>query len=1025
MIAQEERIGKKFWLSIIILGLFGQIAWIIENMYFNIFVYKTITENPDAIAIMVAASAITATVTTLLVGALSDKLGKRKVFISLGYIIWGFIIMLFAYISVENTALIFPDKEYLQLIAITVAIVVIMDCIMTFFGSMANDAAYNAWVTDVISEKNRARVEGVLSALPLVAILVVFGGFDPIIQNERWDLFYYILGGLVILGGISGIFLVKDQCIKRENSSYFQDVIYGFRISVIKANKTLYLVFAAILIICTASQVYLPYLIIYIENYLLITDYAIVLGIVIILSAVSSIILGKLVDKHGKRKFMVPSIFVFSIGCLLMYLFGKNMAGTAITTAGTITFALFGTVMMVGNLLLGLILNALARDKMPGSQRGHFNGIRMIFFVMLPMVIGPFIGSNIIKASDTTFVDEFGIVQSVPIPEIFLAAFLVSILVIIPVGFILKSLHRNLPNERLYTRWGKELDKFNPLPEYPRPQLMRDSYMNLNGVWEYAIYHENEEFKGYQGEIVVPFSPESLLSGVERELKPSDTLYYKRVFVVDKAFIKDKTILHFGAVDCYCDVYWNDKYIGAHSGGFLPFYFDVTDLIKEGDNTLTLKVNDPTDTSFISRGKQALNRGGIWYTAQSGIWQTVWLESVDEIYIEKLFLTPDIDNGTITINPVLSKTPKSLKAKILDGGRVIMEADLNANLDNLIKLKDIKLWSPETPHLYDLEITADSDEVKSYFGMRKFSLGADEKGYQRLLLNNKPYFNNGLLDQGYWSDGLLTPPSDEAMRYDILTMKGLGFNMLRKHIKIEPLRWYYHCDKLGMLVWQDMINGGEKYNLFTVAILPFLGVKLKDSKENYRRFGRLHPEGRETYYKELDAMVDLLYNTVSINVWVPFNEGWGQFDAGKAVQFIRERDASRLIDHASGWHDQGSGDLNSPHIYFIKVRLPEDKNRVVVLSEFGGYSYQEEGHVFNKVRAFGYRVFKDKESYIKAYRKLYKEQIIPYINKGLSATIYTQLSDVEDEINGLVTYDRDVLKLSASDIADINGQMKL
>ncbi|HOP69770.1 MAG TPA: glycoside hydrolase family 2 TIM barrel-domain containing protein [Bacillota bacterium] len=577
----------------------------------------------------------------------------------------------------------------------------------------------------------------------------------------------------------------------------------------------------------------------------------------------------------------------------------------------------------------------------------------------------------------------------------------------------------------MYTRWGRELDRNNPLPEYPRPQLERDSYVNLNGVWEYAIYKRDEEFRGYQGEIVVPFSPESPLSGVGRRVAPEDYLYYKREFTIDEGFLKDKTLLHFGAVDSHCDVYLNGQYLGFHSGGYLPFSFDVTGIIKAGPNVLTLRVSDPTDTSYISRGKQVLKRGGIWYTAQSGIWQTVWLESVPEVYVEKLYLTPDIDNGTITIKPILSRTPERLLARIMDHGEVVAEAELEANVDNVIKLEEFKLWSPETPHLYDLEICADGDRARSYFGMRKFSLGTDEQGCKRIFLNNKPYFNNGLLDQGYWPDGLLTPPSDEAMRHDILTMKKLGFNMLRKHIKIEPLRWYYHCDKLGMLVWQDMVNGGEKYNLFTVAVLPFLGFKLNDGPKNYRKFGRLDPRGRESYYRELADMLDLLYNAVCINVWVLFNEGWGQFDALKAVEFIRERDATRLIDHASGWHDQGGGDFNSPHVYFVKFKMPADKNRAVVLSEFGGYSYQVKGHVFNENKVFGYRKFKDRESYAKAFQKLYREQIIPCLSRGLSATVYTQLSDVEDEVNGLFTYDREVLKLTASELAEINAQLKL
>lgn len=435
---REANLGSRVWLAIVVFGLFGQIAWVIENMYFNIFVYKTITEDPDAIALMVAASAVVATLTTLLIGALSDKLGKRKVFISIGYIVWGLVIALFAHISVANSALIFPHKDHLQLIAITVLIVVVMDCVMTFFGSTANDAAFNAWVTDVTSEKNRARVEGVLSALPLVAILVVFGGLDPLIRGERWDLFYYTVGGMVTLSGILGLFLLEDRCDKREGTSYLKDIIFGFRISAIRANRVLYLVFTAILIISTAFQVFMPYLLIYIENYLRVEDYALILGVVIILSAAASIVLGRLVDRYGKGRFIIPGMIIFSLGCLMMFILGKTMAAGDGVAIAALTVC--GTIMMAGNLLLMLVLNALARDKMPGTQRGHFNGIRMIFSVMLPMIIGPLIGSNIIKASRTTFIDEFGLVQSVPIPEIFLAASLLSLLLIVPAIFILKAL---------------------------------------------------------------------------------------------------------------------------------------------------------------------------------------------------------------------------------------------------------------------------------------------------------------------------------------------------------------------------------------------------------------------------------------------------------------------------------------------------------------------------------------------------------------------------------------------------------
>jgi len=554
----------------------------------------------------------------------------------------------------------------------------------------------------------------------------------------------------------------------------------------------------------------------------------------------------------------------------------------------------------------------------------------------------------------------------------------------------------------LLTRWGRAPDRDNPLPEYPRPQFARADWLNLNGVWDYAIYGHNEPFAGYQGEIVVPFSPESQLSGVGRALKPDETLYYRREFNLSER--KHTTLLHFGAVDHACRVWLNGREAGSHVGGFTPFSFDVSDYIREGANEIRLEVTDPTDTSWASRGKQSSKPGGIWYTAQSGIWQTVWLEGLSERYLANVRMEPDIDAGAINI------TPSSDCTAILQGENF----SLKANEATAVPVRDMHLWSPEDPYLYDIAFECGEDRVKSYFGMRKFSLGRDERGYPRLMLNNAAYFHNGLLDQGYWPDGLLTAPSDEAMLHDIRTCKALGFNMLRKHIKIEPLRWYWHCDREGMLAWQDMPSGGTKYSFGVIGILPFLGVKLDDGPKNYRRFGRADAEGRAQYYEELGCMLEHLANCVSLAMWVPFNEGWGQFDANRAVDFIRERDSSRTIDHASGWHDQGGGDCVSPHIYFTRLKAPAKRkqgNRAFVLSEFGGYSHAVAGHVWNPGKVFGYRIYKSQQKLKAAYAKLYQKQVKPLIDKGLSAVVYTQVSDVEDEVNGVTTYDREVVKV--------------
>jgi len=551
---------------------------------------------------------------------------------------------------------------------------------------------------------------------------------------------------------------------------------------------------------------------------------------------------------------------------------------------------------------------------------------------------------------------------------------------------------------KLLTRWGKALDRNNPLPEYPRPQFARADWMNLNGVWEYAITPQGDQAQAW-GEIVVPFSPESQLSGVERILRPGETLHYRREFTLPEDFIKHTMLLHFGAVDHACKVWLNDKLAGSHTGGFTPFTLDITALIRAGTNNIRIEVTDPTDTSYISRGKQSLKPGGIWYTPQSGIWQTVWLEPLPEEYIASVRMEPDIDAG------VLKCLPLSDCAAIFDGERY----ELPGGVTSKIPVPEARLWRPEDPYLYGIAFECGEDRVESYFGMRKFSLGKDEQGLPRLMLNNEVYFHKGLLDQGYWPDGLLTAPSDEAFVYDINEMKALGFNMLRKHIKIEPLRWYYHCDREGMLVWQDMINGGRSYQFSIIGVLPFLGKKVTDGPEHYKNFCRQDEEGRAQFYEELGCMLDHLQNCVSVAMWVPFNEGWGQFDANKAVDFIRARDTSRTIDHASGWHDQGGGGCNSIHVYFKRVRMPKADHRAIVLSEFGGYSHSVKDHVWSE-KEFGYRKFATLEQLRAAYGKLIAKQVEPYIPAGLSASVYTQVSDVEEEINGILTYDREVCK---------------
>ena len=572
--------------------------------------------------------------------------------------------------------------------------------------------------------------------------------------------------------------------------------------------------------------------------------------------------------------------------------------------------------------------------------------------------------------------------------------------------------------QQLTTPWGENISD-KPWQEYPRPQFVRKSYINLNGYWEYAIT-KNEYFPtAYHGKILVPFSPESPLSGVNRQLNPGEYLFYRRTFTLTKSFTKDVVLLNFGAVDCICDVFVNGKNVCHHVGGYNSFSADITSALTDGENTLVVRVQDFTDTSYHTNGKQSTHRKGMWYTPQSGIWQTVWMESVPKQYIESVKIIPDYDNARVEILPTCSTT-ESVTCVVMEGDKEIAKADGKEKI--VVQLPDnFKSWSPDNPFLYNLKLITRRDEVMCYFGMRKFGYARFGE-HLRLTLNNKPIFHNGLLDQGYWSDGLYTAPCDEALVFDIQKMKDLGFNMLRKHIKVEPMRWYYHCDRLGMLVWQDMPSGGTKQHKWMTLIVPNIGIdKIKDN--NYKLFSRKSPESRERFWIEYKEMLNQLFNCTSIAMWVPFNEAWGQFDANEVANWTKQFDPTRTVDHASGWHDQGGGDIKSLHVYFKPVRIKKDKNRVLCLTEFGGYVYKDMAHSFNPDHTYSYKTFKTQQDFNKGLKKLFEREVIRLIPKGLSASVYTQVSDVEDEVNGIYTYDRKVLKVDGEMMKDINNQI--
>ena len=573
------------------------------------------------------------------------------------------------------------------------------------------------------------------------------------------------------------------------------------------------------------------------------------------------------------------------------------------------------------------------------------------------------------------------------------------------------------------TVWGEQLNPDSVLQEYPRPQLVRESYENLNGLWDYAITKTDAKPDAWDGKILVPFSPESELSGVGKALQPGQFLWCRRTLTLPEIPAGHRLLLHIGACDQRAKVFCNGQYVMEHVGGYTAFSSDLTAFVHAGDNELTVQARDDREASQLSRGKQSSRRGGIWYTPQSGIWQTVWYEWVPENYVKAIRYTPDLITNQL-LYQIQAPAPAGAVVRLSLHGQPVAEsaADEKGFGALAIPAETLRLWSPESPTLYDVDVTLGEDRVTSYAAMRSFGVGEDEDGTPRLLLNGKPYYQNGVLDQGYWPDGLYTAPSDEAMIFDLQLMKDMGFNMLRKHIKIEPMRWYYHCDRLGMLVWQDMINGGGTYNLLTISAPLITGIHHKD--HDYKKFARTDAIARASYYTELTELIAQLYSCPCICTWVLFNEGWGQFDAAAAAEYAHRLDPSRIIDHASGWHDQKVGKLQSLHVYFRPYHFKKDRlGRAVALTEFGGYTLAVPGHTWGKKR-FGYKPLRDEAALADAFRRLYEQQIIPAKEKGLAASVYTQLSDVEDECNGFVTYDRKVVKLPKQLVREISLSLK-
>ncbi|NJB71858.1 beta-galactosidase/beta-glucuronidase [Saonia flava] len=579
--------------------------------------------------------------------------------------------------------------------------------------------------------------------------------------------------------------------------------------------------------------------------------------------------------------------------------------------------------------------------------------------------------------------------------------------------------------EHIQSRWAQHVTPENTLKEYPRPQMVRKEWKNLNGLWDYIILPEGNTPNNFEDQILVPYPIESKLSGVQKNVSDQNVLWYQRNFEIPAKWSGQQIMLHFGAVDWEATVYVNGQKMGMHQGGYDPFSFDVTKALHEsGKQVITVAVWDPTSTGSQPIGKQKTNPEGIFYTPVSGIWQTVWLEPVPSKSISSLKMTPDIDNSSLSVvikNSVFHPKENCLTIKVFDGNKEVVMKKASFGERVKLNIKDQKLWSPNNPHLYDIEVSFEEnsktvDRIKSYFGMRKIALGKDKNGNQRLMLNNEFLFHFGTLDQGWWPDGLYTAPTDEALKFDIETTKKLGFNTIRKHVKVEPARWYYHCDQIGMLVWQDMPNGD--------GLGTWKGPSGYDWTEDKRK-----PQSAHQYRKEWKNIMDANYNNPSIVIWVPFNEAWGQFDTENIINWTMDYDTSRLVNGPSGGNYFPVGHMIDTHVY-PGPGMPNRnlhapimfKDRSMVLGEFGGLGLVMKSHLWQKDKNWGYRNIENQEKLFEAYSNLIN-QIPALIKNGLSAAIYTQTTDVEGEVNGLMTYDREIIKMDINKTNKVNSNV--
>ncbi len=1033
---KTKRLSKRMWIVFILIGLAGQFAWAIENMYLNTYITYLNFTDPSGIgfnysqliAITTAVSAVIATLTTLLMGGLTDKIGKRKLFITIGYLVWGVATASFGLCNVNSNYAIIP----ISMTAFSAAImVIVIDGIMTFFGSAANDAAFNSYVTTSTSDANRGKVEGVLSVLPLVAMLIIFVGLNGLTTKDagyRWDLFFYIVGGLVILVGLTSIFLIpKEKDEHKSNEPYVKLMAEGFKPSVIKRNKKLYIILLIYFIYGVACQIYFPYLMVYIEKTCAVansgggflTPFAIVMAVSLLLGSVASVLLGFLSDKFGKNKIIIPAFAILFLGLILLYF----VPSTKNDLARTVFCSIAGFIMIFGYVGVPTVINSLVRQYVPKGKEGTFMGVRMIFVVAAPMCIGPFIGDALNHAYGSTYEGEFGVTSIIPSEYGYLVAAAILLLALIPIFYFLRLQKKeNTKNEGLLYNDKVKYDvnySSVPLSQYPRPNFVRNSYLCLNGKWDVKITKEEELPASYDASIIVPYAVESIPSGINHNLEINEYIYYHRVITIDSSFNKGKVFINFDGVDQEATIYINKKKVYNHVSGYEKFKIDVTPYFENNSLDLIVKVNDISDYSYHSRGKQRLHPTGWFYSSSSGIYKPVWLESTPEEYIDSVLFTP---NSSLTGVKILVRSSYDRKVDITIENK---KYTVQTNKEQELLIENPKLWSPSSPNLYFVTLKMGQDEITSYFGMRKIEIKEGKDGYKHVYLNNKLVILNGLLDQGYFFLGNLTPMKYSDFDEDIKRVKELGYNTLRKHIKIECDLFYYTCDKYGILVIQDFPCGGKPYKFFHVVIPRFFNFMNHENKMTYKKMSREDEAGRKEFERESEHYLEVLHNYPSIVVYTIFNEGWGEFNPSYFYTKLKNIDPSRLYDTASGWYDSENSDFYSIHSYSFPGMKRKDKmgRRPYILTEIGGASLKIDKHFyFNKV--YGHGISKTKENLTKRYEKLYRNVVIPQLKNGnLVGSIYTGLTDCETECNGIYTFDRQVLKLDKSFLLEINTEI--